>query len=177
MDSIHDAYVEALIKRMSEIKVGHALEEGIFMGPVDGVQLEANLGWVEKARRTGAELAFGGEQLALKHQGHYMAPTLHKHPKSLGYQPRRNLRSFGKCYTSEDLDEAIQVTNDTRFGLTGGIITQSLKTSTIFKQQSQTGCVMVNLPAGTDYVPFGGRKESSFGPVSKVNMLRNSTLL
>ena len=49
MDSIHDAYVEALIKRMSEIKVGHALEEGIFMGPVvDGVQLEANLDWVER---------------------------------------------------------------------------------------------------------------------------------
>ena len=43
----------------------------------------------------------------------------------------------------KDLDEAIQATNDTRFGLTGGIITQSLKTSTIFKQQSQTGCVMV----------------------------------
>ncbi|MCZ8489475.1 aldehyde dehydrogenase family protein [Vibrio lentus] len=44
-------------------------------------------------------------------------------------------------------------------GLTGGIITQS-RTSAMFKQQAQTGCVMVNLPtAGTDYhVPFGGRK-------------------
>ncbi|MFA0410098.1 aldehyde dehydrogenase family protein, partial [Vibrio splendidus] len=65
-----------------------------------------------------------------------------------------------------DLEEAIATTNDTRFGLTGGIITQSLRTSAMFKQQAQTGCVMVNLPtAGTDYhVPFGGRKESSFGP-------------
>ncbi len=53
MDGIHDAYVEALIKRMSELKVGHALEEGIFMGPVvDGNQLEANFDWIEKARQS-----------------------------------------------------------------------------------------------------------------------------
>lgn len=77
MNDVHDTYVEALIKRMSEIKVGHALEDGIFMGPVvDGEQLAANLSWVEKARQSGAELAFGGERLALKHQGYYMSPTL-----------------------------------------------------------------------------------------------------
>ena len=168
MDSIHDAYVEALIKRMSEIKVGHALEEGIFMGPVvDGVQLEANLDWVEKARQIGAELAFGGEQLTLKHQGYYMAPTLFINTQShWDINQEEIFAPLASVIRVKDLDEAIQVTNDTRFGLTGGIITQSLKTSAIFKQQSQTGCVMVNLPtAGTDYhVPFGGRKDSSFGP-------------
>lgn len=64
------------------------------------------------------------------------------------------------------LDEAIAKVNETRFGLTAGIVTSSLRNSALFKQQAQTGCVMVNLPtAGTDYhVPFGGRKESSFGP-------------
>ena len=77
MDGIHDQYVEALIKRMSELKVGHALEDGVFMGPVvDGNQLEANLGWVEKARQSGGELAFGGERLSMKHEGFYMSPTL-----------------------------------------------------------------------------------------------------
>ncbi|WP_373939351.1 aldehyde dehydrogenase family protein [Vibrio kanaloae] len=168
MDSIHDQYVEALIKRMSELKVGHALEEGVFMGPVvEGNQLEANLGWVEKARQSGGELAFGGERLSMKHEGFYMSPTLFLNTKNdWEVNQEEVFAPMASVIRVADLEEAIATTNDTRFGLTGGIITQSLRTSAMFKQQAQTGCVMVNLPtAGTDYhVPFGGRKESSFGP-------------
>ncbi|WP_435250534.1 aldehyde dehydrogenase family protein [Vibrio sp. nBUS_14] len=168
MDGIHDQYVEALIKRMSELKVGHALEDGVFMGPVvDGNQLEANLGWVEKARQSGGELAFGGERLSMKHEGFYMSPTLFLNTKNdWEVNQEEVFAPMASVIRVADLEEAIATTNDTRFGLTGGIITQSLRTSAMFKQQAQTGCVMVNLPtAGTDYhVPFGGRKESSFGP-------------
>ncbi|PSW14530.1 aldehyde dehydrogenase family protein [Photobacterium rosenbergii] len=168
MDGIHDAYVEALIKRMSELKVGHALEDGIFMGPVvDGKQLEANFGWVEKARQSGAELAFGGERLNLQHEGYYMSPTLFLNTQNSWEVNQEEVFAPMACVIKvSDLDEAIATANDTRFGLTGGIITQSLRTSALFKEQIQTGCAMVNLPtAGTDYhVPFGGRKESSFGP-------------
>ncbi|EGU35600.1 aldehyde dehydrogenase family protein [Vibrio scophthalmi] len=168
MDSIHDAYVEALIKRMSELKVGHALDEGIFMGPVvDGKQLDANLTWIEKAKGSGAELAFGGERLTMPHEGFYMSPTLFVNTKnSWEVNQEEVFAPMASVIRVSDLDEAIATVNDTRFGLTGGIITQSLRSSAIFKQQAQTGCVMVNLPtAGTDYhVPFGGRKESSFGP-------------
>ena len=67
---------------------------------------------------------------------------------------------------AHDYEHALSILNDTEFGLTAGIITQSLKTASDFKQRAVAGCVMVNLPtAGTDYhVPFGGRKNSSFGP-------------
>jgi aldehyde dehydrogenase (NAD+) len=63
-------------------------------------------------------------------------------------------------------DEALAVANDTPFGLTSGICTTSLKHAQHFKQHSESGMVMVNLPtAGVDYhVPFGGRKSSSYGP-------------
>ncbi|WP_046873636.1 aldehyde dehydrogenase family protein [Vibrio diabolicus] len=168
MDGIHDAYVEALIQRMSELKVGHALEEGVFMGPVvDGNQLNANFEWIENARQAGAELAFGGERLSLEHDGYYMSPTLFLNTQnSWEVNQEEVFAPMASVIRVSDLEEAIAVANDTRFGLTGGIITQSLRNSAIFKQQVQTGCVMVNLPtAGTDYhVPFGGRKESSFGP-------------
>tara|TARA_B100000780_G_C20919887_1_gene366430 strand:+ start:60 stop:377 length:318 start_codon:yes stop_codon:yes gene_type:complete len=62
-------------------------------------------------------------------------------------------------------DEALATLNDTQYGLTGGICTTSLRYATHFKRNAKIGCVMVNLPtAGTDYhVPFGGRKNSSFG--------------
>ncbi len=63
-------------------------------------------------------------------------------------------------------DETLSVVNDTRFGLTSGIVTTNLARATHFRRNAKTGCVMVNLPTlGTDYhVPFGGRGESSYGP-------------
>ena len=65
-----------------------------------------------------------------------------------------------------DYDEALEIANDTEFGLSAGICTTSLKHATHFKRNSQAGMVMVNLPtAGVDFhVPFGGSKGSSFGP-------------
>ena len=66
----------------------------------------------------------------------------------------------------KDYDEALAVANDTPFGLSSGIATTSLKHAAHFRRNSAAGMVMVNLPtAGVDYhVPFGGRKESSYGP-------------
>jgi alpha-ketoglutaric semialdehyde dehydrogenase len=65
-----------------------------------------------------------------------------------------------------DYDEALDVANDTEFGLSAGICTSSLKYANHFKRNAEAGMVMVNLPtAGVDYhVPFGGRKASSYGP-------------
>jgi aldehyde dehydrogenase (NAD+) len=66
----------------------------------------------------------------------------------------------------DDLEEAIEVANDTPYGLTAGIATRSLARATRFRQASRSGCVMINLStAGTDYhVPFGGTRASSYGP-------------
>ena len=63
-------------------------------------------------------------------------------------------------------DEAVDVVNDTHFGLTSGIITRSLARATDVRRRAQTGVVTINLPtAGTDYhVPFGGRGSSSYWP-------------
>ena len=65
-----------------------------------------------------------------------------------------------------DYDEALAVANDSPFGLCAGICTTSLKHARHFQRNADAGMVMVNLPtAGVDYhVPFGGRKESSYGP-------------
>ncbi|GAK86492.1 aldehyde dehydrogenase B [Vibrio ponticus] len=168
MDKIYDEYIESLVKGLHDVKVGHALEAGTIMGPViDEKQLNSNFKWLDKARQSGAELAFGGQRLDLKHKGFYMAPTLLLDTKNhWDVNQEEVFAPMASVIRASDLDEAIDIVNDTRFGLTGGIITKSLRDSTIFKEEAQTGCVMVNLPtAGTDYhVPFGGRKDSSFGP-------------
>jgi aldehyde dehydrogenase (NAD+) len=64
-----------------------------------------------------------------------------------------------------DYSEALALANDSPFGLSSAIVTQSLKFATHFKRNSEAGMVMVNAPtAGVDFhVPFGGRKRSSYG--------------
>ena len=74
--------------------------------------------------------------------------------------------TFAAPRASGDDEEALAVANSTPYGLSAGIVTTSLKHATHFKRNSESGLVMVNLPtAGLDYhVPFGGRKQSSYGP-------------
>ncbi|QYH02829.1 aldehyde dehydrogenase family protein [Campylobacter lari] len=168
MESIYDAFVEKMVSRMKTLKVGHCLDDGIFMGPVaDNKQFESNFKWVQRAKDLGAELVFGGEKLSLDKNGYYMSPTLFINTKNDWDVNQEEIFAPLACVIkAKDLQEAVALNNGTRFGLTSGIVTSSLKNANIFKKEAKSGCVMINLPtAGTDYhVPFGGRKESSFGP-------------
>lgn len=167
-EAVYDAFVEKLIDKLKTIRVGHALEEGVHLGPaVDARQLESNLAWVERAKADGATLAFGGERLERDTEGFFMAPTLFVDTTNDMAINREEVFGPIACVIKvRDYEEAIATLNDTNFGLTAGIITDSLKLANDFKARAETGCVMVNLAtAGTDYhVPFGGRKDSSFGP-------------
>mgnify|MGYP000668611668 CR=1 FL=1 len=166
--AVHDAFVEKLVARLASATVGHALAEGVQIGPVaDARQLASNLAWIERAREQGATLAFGGERLERETPGYYMAPTLFTETTNDMAINREEVFGPIACVIKvADVEEAIETLNDTHFGLTAGIITDSLKLASAFKARAETGCVMVNLAtAGTDYhVPFGGRKDSSFGP-------------
>jgi alpha-ketoglutaric semialdehyde dehydrogenase len=75
---------------------------------------------------------------------------------------------FGPCaivIRVVDFDKSLAVANDTPYGLSAGIRTESLRYANQFKRSAKAGKVMVNLPtAGVDFhVPFGGRKASSYG--------------
>ncbi|QWN35921.1 aldehyde dehydrogenase family protein [Cobetia sp. 4B] len=168
MESVHDEFVEKLTQRLSQVRVGHALEEGVHMGPaVDARQLESNLSWVQRAQQEGATLVCGGERVECATDGYFMSPALLVNTSNDMAINREEIFGPIACVIKvSDAEEAINVLNDTHFGLTAGIITNSLKLASSFKARAETGCVMVNLPtAGTDYhVPFGGRKASSFGP-------------
>ena len=165
---IHDAFVEKLVAGAQAMKVGHALEEGVQMGPVvSQQQLSENLAYVDLGRSEGAELACGGERLEMPHQGFYMSPGVFLNTHN---DMRINREEMFAPLTSVikvgSYDEALSVVNDTNFGLTSGIVTKSLARATHFRRNARTGVVTVNLPtAGTDYhVPFGGRGDSSYGP-------------
>ncbi|MFO1067018.1 MAG: aldehyde dehydrogenase family protein [Geminicoccaceae bacterium] len=164
---IHNRFVEALTEATKALVVGDALKDGVQIGPVvDQKQLDQDLGYIDIARKEGAKLACGGERPNRETPGFFLTPALFTETNNAMRINQEEV--FGPVATVipvADYEEALAVANDTKFGLSSGICTGSLKYSSHFRRNSQAGMVMVNLPtAGVDYhVPFGGRKGSSYG--------------
>jgi acyl-CoA reductase-like NAD-dependent aldehyde dehydrogenase len=166
-EGIHDRFVTRMVERMSKLKVDDALAEGTDIGPaVDEAQLEKDLSYVDVGKKEGGKIAFGGEWLKRAKEGYYIAPTLFTGTtNAMRINQEEVFGPVAGVIRVKDYEEALAVANDTPYGLSAGICTTSLKHATHFKDHSQAGMVMVNLPtAGVDYhVPFGGRKGSSYG--------------
>lgn len=166
--AVHDEFVEKLVAATTTMKVGHALAEGTQIGPVvsEG-QLAKNMEYVELAKTEGGEILCGGTRPDMEHDGYYMNPCVVAGTNNDWRVNTEEMFAPIACVIKvESYDEAVHLVNDTNFGLTSGIMTQSLARANDFRRRAETGCVMVNLAtAGTDYhVPFGGRKDSSYGP-------------
>jgi aldehyde dehydrogenase (NAD+) len=165
---IHDRFVAALTEALERVVVDDALKAGTQIGPVvDQAQLDQDLSYIRIGREEGAKLATGGELLEREAPGFYLSPALFTGVDNRMRIAREEI--FGPVagvIRVKDYDEALEVANDTSFGLSSGICTTSLKYASHFKRNSEAGMVLVNLPtAGVDYhVPFGGRKGSSYGP-------------
>lgn len=167
---IYDRFLDALIARTRKLRVGNGLEPGVDVGPVvDAAQLDTVLRYVEIARGEGARLAFGGRRLTNGplEKGYFVEPTIFADVTEEMTIAREEI--FGPVLAvmrAKDYEDAVRMANSTSFGLSASIQTSSLSRAFDFIQRSETGLVMVNLPsAGIDYpMPFGGTKDSSFGP-------------
>jgi aldehyde dehydrogenase (NAD+) len=166
-EQIYGKFIDAMATRMGQLKVGHALEKGIDIGPVvDSSQLEQDLSYIAIAKEEGARLVCGGERLQRATDGYFLSPALFadcapgmRHAREEIFGP------VASVIPANGYEHALALANDTEFGLTAGICTTSLKHATHFKRNAKAGMVMVNVPtAGVDYhVPFGGTKGSSYG--------------
>ncbi len=168
VDSVHDAFVERLLARLRAARIGHALAPETNIGPVvDERQLRRDLDYIELGRREGAHLAYGGDLLERPTRGYYLDGALFTGSDNRMRLNREEI--FGPIagvIAVRDYEEALAVANDCDYGLTAALFTRSLKLASDFKRRSETGLAVINLPtAGVDYnLPFGGRKQSSFGP-------------
>ncbi len=171
VDRMHDRFVDAMQSAISQLVVGDARHLDTRVGPVvDESQLNSNLRYIAIGQQEGAELLVGGQAMATDAQGHrgyYMTPALFVNTHNeMRINQEEIFGPVASVIRVADADEALAVANSTRFGLSAGVITQSLKQSSRFKRELQAGMVMVNAStAGVDpHVPFGGRKASSYGP-------------
>ena len=165
-EKIYDAFVERFVAEMESLSVGPALDPVTQIGPVvSETQLKSNLSYVEIARNEGCEIV-SGQHLAERNTGYFQRPGVFLNATNQMRTSREEI--FGPIASIikvGDFEEAVATANDTVFGLSSAICTSSLYYAREFKRQSEAGMAMVNLPtAGVDYhVPFGGRKNSSYG--------------
>ena len=164
---VYEEFIRRAVKRLESLKVGDALTAGIDIGPVSSKsQLDQDLQYVDIGRKEGGQVLFGGETLSLDKRGHYMRPALVAAGPNARISREEIFGPVASVMPADNYEHALQLANDTEFGLCAGVCTTSLKHAAHFKRHAQAGMVMVNLPtAGVDpHVPFGGRKGSSYGP-------------
>ena len=167
-DGIHDRFVAALAQAMGKIRVGHALDPESQIGPVASEEQRDNIeSYLASAANDRARLVCGGERLSRATEGYFMAPALIADTTpDMRINREEVFGPVASVIHVGDFEEALKVANGSEFGLSAGIVTQSLAHASAFSARVEAGMVMVNAPtAGVDYhVPFGGTKASSIGP-------------
>lgn len=164
--AIHDQFLERMRSAMKTLRIGDPREDGVDIGPVvNERQLAGIQDALARARAAGFTVE-GGERLS-DMPGWFMRPALVLGAKTTDFINQEEV--FGPVATiveANDFEDALEAANATPFGLSAGICTTSLRHARRFRRGVRAGMVMVNLPtAGVDYhVPFGGMKDSSYGP-------------
>ena len=169
-DGIYDRFVAAVVERTKKLKVGDGMQPGIEIGPcVDQSQMETVLRYVEIGRKECGEPRCGGRRLtegALAN-GWFVEPTVFADVTPEHTIAREEI--FGPVLAimrARDFEDAMGIANAIPFGLSSSLQTTSLSRTFEYIYRAEAGLLTVNLPsAGVEYqLPFGGTKDSSFGP-------------
>ena len=163
-ENIREAFEAKLIARVNNIKVGHPLDPATEIGPLIGAEHYAKVtSYFDIAKADGATIAAGGETLG--DSGYFVRPTLFTQANNTMRIAREEI--FGPVLTSIPFsteEEALQIANDTPYGLTGYVWTNDLTRALRFTEKLEAGMIWVNsenvrhLPT-----PFGGVKSSGIG--------------
>jgi betaine-aldehyde dehydrogenase len=167
-DKIHDRFVEELTKKAKRIKIGNPLEEATEMGPIASEkQLNKVMHYIELGKKEGAEIAYGGKRLQngeLK-KGFYVSPTIFTNVKNNMKVVQDEI--FGPVLTVmkfREEDEAIELANQTRYGLAAGVFTRDINRAFRITKELRAGILWVNSSQPCfNQLPWGGYKQSGIG--------------
>lgn len=162
-------FTEMMVERARAIRIGNGLDAKTQMGPhINKDQLETSLGYVEIAKGEGAKLLCGGQRVTggSYDKGWFIQPTIFGEVT----QSMRIWREevFGPVLSiavCRNFDEAIEMANDTAYGLSASIYTQDINKAYTAMRDVYTGIFYVNVPTtGAEiHLPFGGTKETGNG--------------
>jgi alpha-ketoglutaric semialdehyde dehydrogenase len=169
-DAVYDRFLDAIVERTRKLKIGDGMQPGIEIGPcIDEAQLDTVLRYIDIGRREAGAPRIGGRRLADGDlaKGYFVEPTIFADVTPEMTIAREEI--FGPVLAvmrAHDFEHAMRIANDIPFGLCASIQTTNLSRVFEFVYRMEAGLLTVNLPsAGIEYhLPFGGTKESSFGP-------------
>ncbi|WP_299217104.1 aldehyde dehydrogenase family protein [uncultured Aquimarina sp.] len=176
-ESIYEQFIERVIERTEAIELGHPLDPETMMGAqASNDQYEKILNYINIGKDEGCEVLSGGKAAYVEglENGYYIEPTL-----LLGNNKMRVFQEeiFGPvaCVTTfKDEAEAIEIANDTLYGLGAGVWTRDMHQAYQISRAVQAGRVWVNCyhtyPA---HAPFGGYKKSGIGRENHKMMLNH----
>lgn len=176
-ETIYDQFMERAIKRVEQIKTGNPLDTETMIGAqASNEQMEKILSYLDIGKQEGAECLAGGEKNTIEglEGGYYIKPTVFKgHNKMRIFQEE----IFGPVLsvtTFKDEAEALEIANDTLYGLGAGVWSRHANRMYRFGRQIQAGRVWTNCyhqyPA---HAAFGGYKMSGIGRENHLMMLNH----
>jgi aldehyde dehydrogenase (NAD+) len=181
-EKIFDRFADKLVKTARQLRIGDPIDSGNFTGPVihEGA-LEKILSYNNLAKKEGAQVLLDGGRLTDDEHagGAYLSPFIY----------RMNHRPGVRCIREEVFgphlalipfrsnEEAASIYNDTDYGLSMAVITESYRTMRFFREECEYGMGYVNLPCiGAEvHLPFGGVKKSGNGHPSAAGLVEAVT--
>jgi len=164
VESVADIFLEKFKNKFSELVVGDPMEASTQLGPMSSeAAAELIMAQVEKAVDGGATILMGGKRV--KRDGAFIEPTIITNV--LPDNPIYYEEIFGPVATFfrvKDEQAAIDLANDSPYGLGGSVFTQDIERGKRVADQIDTGMVFINHPTWTQAdLPFGGTKGSGYG--------------
>ncbi|RZS93788.1 aldehyde dehydrogenase family protein [Aquimarina brevivitae] len=176
-ESIYDQFIERVIERTEAIQLGHPLDENTMMGAqASNDQYEKILNYINIGKEEGCKVLTGGESAYIEglEGGYYIKPTLLEGNNKMRVFQEEIFGPVACVTTFKDEKEAIEIANDTLYGLGAGVWTRDTHQAYTIARAVKAGRVWVNnyhtYPA---HAPFGGYKKSGIGRETHKMMLNH----
>jgi len=164
VEAVADEFLKKFKEKLSALKVGDPMDKDTQLGPLSSEEAAVHLDdQVKRSVAAGAKILLGGKRI--DRIGAYMEATILTDIKP--GVPAYYEELFGPVasfYRVKDEAAAIELANDSPFGLGGSVFTNDIKRGKHVADQIDTGMVFINHPTGTqEDLPFGGTKRSGYG--------------
>ncbi len=161
-EPLYERFMERYIPRVEALKVGDPLYENTNVGPmISEAAAERAESWLNEAVQAGAEILCGGNRDATLFQPTVVTDC----PRTVKLWTEEVFAPIVLVYPISGLDQAIELTNDSQYGLQAGIYTSGINNAHKFAEAVDCGGINVNDISfyRADFQPYGGRKRSGIG--------------